>query len=67
MTASDRNPSYFNSKIHSGWSKGKGLRDNGMGWNAIDAEYQNDWRRLGERGDTGITAATWGAGHNVQI
>ena len=22
-----------------------------MGWNAIGGEYQNDWRRLGERGD----------------
>jgi hypothetical protein len=22
-----------------------------MGWNAIDGEYQSDWRRLGERGN----------------
>jgi hypothetical protein len=22
-------------QVHSGWSKGRDLRDNGMGWNAI--------------------------------
>ncbi len=31
----ERKRSYFGSKIHSGWSKGRGLRDSGIGWNAI--------------------------------
>jgi hypothetical protein len=35
MMASERKPSYFSSNIHSGWSKGAGLRDSGIGWNAI--------------------------------
>ena len=46
MTASERKPSYFNSNIHSGWSKGRGLRDNGMGWNAMGRENS---RPNGER------------------
>ena len=49
MTASDRNPSYFNSKIHSGWSKGRGLRDNGMGWNAIGRRIANRMAKIGRR------------------
>ncbi len=48
MTASERNPSYFSSKIHSGCSKGSGLRDNGMGWNAIAIAYWSRWRKVGE-------------------
>jgi hypothetical protein len=46
ITASERKPSYFSSKTHSGWSKGRGLRDNGMGWNAIGRENS---RPNGER------------------
>jgi hypothetical protein len=39
--------SYFSSKIHSGWSKGRGLRDNSMGWNAIGGE---DTKPVSENG-----------------
>jgi hypothetical protein len=35
MTASERKPSYFNSNSHSGWSKGRTLRESGMGWNRV--------------------------------
>src|SRR5689334_909409 len=49
MTTSERNPSYFSSKIHSGWSKGRALRESGMGWNAMRTAYQGGWRRLGEQ------------------
>jgi hypothetical protein len=49
MTASDRNPSYFSSKIQSGWSNGRGLRDNGMGWNAIGRRITNRMAKMGRR------------------
>src|SRR6266404_4595506 len=48
MTANERNPSYFNSKTHSGWSKGAGLRESGIDWNAIGRAYQLSQRTLGE-------------------
>jgi len=35
MDHSERKPSYFRSNIHSEGSNGAGLRDNGMGWNAM--------------------------------
>jgi hypothetical protein len=44
-TASARKPPYFNSKTHSGWSKGAGLRESGIGWNAIGRAYQGRWRK----------------------
>ena len=36
MTASARNPSYFNSKIQSGLSNGAGRFRSGIGWNGRD-------------------------------
>jgi hypothetical protein len=48
MTASERKPSYFNSKTHSGWSKGAGLRESGIGWNAIGKAYFTLGRKVGE-------------------
>jgi len=45
----DPKPSYFSSKIHSGWSKGRGRRDNGMGWNAIGRENGRPMAKLGEQ------------------
>src|ERR1700693_45378 len=47
ITASERKPSYFSSKIHSGWSKGRGLRDNGMGWNATEDSVSEGVAKVG--------------------
>jgi hypothetical protein len=47
----ERNPSYFSSNIHSGWSNGRGLRNNGMGWNAIGREdIETKWRKGANNG-----------------
>src|SRR5580698_9005390 len=62
MTASERKPSYFSSKTHSGWSKGAGLRDIGIGWNAMARRYHIQWRKLGELYDIHYPVR---AGHKI--